>query len=155
MRFVLALSFCSFSFAAATSPAVNRLLGSVPLRFEPNSGLRPSAETWVSRGQGYSFGFTDRGTVLHVGNRTLRLSFPGAKNARQFSGENRQLASTNYFYSEKRISVPAYGRLREAGIYDGIDAVFYGNGIPGVFGGFAIGDDPVGAYYTVGFRFKF
>jgi outer membrane receptor protein involved in Fe transport len=34
-------------------------------------------------------------------------------------------------------------------------AAFYGNGIPGIFGGFAIGDDPVGAYYTVGFRFKF
>ena len=34
-------------------------------------------------------------------------------------------------------------------------AAFYGNTIPGVFGGFAIGDDPVGAYYTVGVRFKF
>jgi outer membrane receptor protein involved in Fe transport len=34
-------------------------------------------------------------------------------------------------------------------------AAFYGNQIPGTFGGFAIGDDPVGAYYTVGFHFKF
>ncbi len=34
-------------------------------------------------------------------------------------------------------------------------ASFYGNALPGYFGGFAVGDDPVGAYYTVGFRFKF
>jgi len=34
-------------------------------------------------------------------------------------------------------------------------AAFYGNQVPGTFGGFAIGDDPVGAYYTLGFHFKF
>jgi iron complex outermembrane recepter protein len=34
-------------------------------------------------------------------------------------------------------------------------AAFYGNALPGLFGGFAVGDDPVGAYYTVGFRFRF
>ena len=34
-------------------------------------------------------------------------------------------------------------------------AAFYGQTGPGVFGGFAIGDDPIGAYYTVGFRYRF
>jgi outer membrane receptor protein involved in Fe transport len=33
-------------------------------------------------------------------------------------------------------------------------ASFFGNAAPGNFGGFAIGDDPVGAYYTVGFRYR-
>ena len=33
-------------------------------------------------------------------------------------------------------------------------AALYGQGAPGQFGGFAIGDDPVGAYYTVGFRHR-
>jgi iron complex outermembrane receptor protein len=33
-------------------------------------------------------------------------------------------------------------------------AALYGQGASGQFGGFAIGDDPVGAYYTVGFRYR-
>jgi iron complex outermembrane receptor protein len=33
-------------------------------------------------------------------------------------------------------------------------AAFFNNGAPGTFGGFAIGDDPSGRYYTVGFRFR-
>jgi iron complex outermembrane receptor protein len=33
-------------------------------------------------------------------------------------------------------------------------ASFFGNQAPGNFGGFAIGDDPIGAYYTVGFRYR-
>ena len=33
-------------------------------------------------------------------------------------------------------------------------AALYGQGAPGQFGGFAIGDDPVGAYYTLGFRHR-
>ncbi|MGH2447321.1 MAG: TonB-dependent receptor domain-containing protein [Chloroflexota bacterium] len=33
-------------------------------------------------------------------------------------------------------------------------AAFYGNAVPGTFGGFALGDDPIGAYYTVGIRYR-
>jgi iron complex outermembrane receptor protein len=33
-------------------------------------------------------------------------------------------------------------------------AAFYNNGAPGVFGGFVIGDDPIGAYFTLGFRYR-
>ena len=33
-------------------------------------------------------------------------------------------------------------------------AAFYGNNVPGTFGGFAFGDDPIGAYYTVGVRYR-
>jgi len=34
-------------------------------------------------------------------------------------------------------------------------ALFAAIGIPGQFGGFAIGDDPVGRYMTAGVRIKF
>lgn len=34
-------------------------------------------------------------------------------------------------------------------------AAFYGQTGPGVFGGFAIGDDPIGGFYTVGVRINF
>jgi iron complex outermembrane receptor protein len=33
-------------------------------------------------------------------------------------------------------------------------AALYGQGASGQFGGFVIGDDPIGAYYTVGFRYR-
>lgn len=33
-------------------------------------------------------------------------------------------------------------------------AAFYGNTVPGIFGGFALGDDAIGAYYTVGIRYR-
>jgi hypothetical protein len=128
MRFVLALFSCSLAFAAPPSPAITKLLGTAPIRFEPNSGLQPAAVRWSARGQGYSFAFTDRSTVLNVGNRSVRLTFPGAISHTSFEGSNQHAVPTNYFYETKRLSVPAFGRLRETGVYRGIDIVYYGNG---------------------------
>jgi hypothetical protein len=109
-------------------PAPAKLLESAPIRFEPNSGLQPAPIRWIARGRGYSFAFTDRATLFHVADATVRLSFPGAKRGLVFQGERQQSASTNYFIGDKRISAPAYTRLRETGVYPGIDVVYYGNG---------------------------
>src|SRR5262249_24567059 len=83
---------------------------------------------WSARGQGYSFAFTSRATVLNVGNRSVRLTFPGASRNATFVGIDPQSTPTNYFFETKRLSVPAFTRLRESSVYRGIDVVYYGNG---------------------------
>jgi hypothetical protein len=126
---------------AATTPAPAKLLEGAPIRFEPNSGLQPGPIRWTARGRGYSFAFTDRATLLRVADRTVRLTFPGSHLASsnrpaanpRFQGEQQQRASTNYFLGlknndQKRLSVPAFSRLRETAVYRGIDVVYYGNG---------------------------
>jgi len=121
---------------AASTPTAAKLLESTPIRFEPNSGLQPGSIRWTARGRGYSFAFTDRATLLRVADRTVRLTFPGANHStanHRFQGEQPQRAPTNYFLGlknneQKRLSVPAFGRLRETGVYRGIDVVYYGNG---------------------------
>jgi hypothetical protein len=142
MRLVFTPFFClglcllsAVNCLAASTPAPAKLLERAPIRFEPNSGLQPGPIRWTARGRGYSFAFTDRATMLRVADRTVRLTFPGANPAvnRKFQGEQQQRASTNYFLGlknneQKRLSVPAFSRLRENGVYRGIDVVYYGNG---------------------------
>jgi hypothetical protein len=118
---------------AASTPAPAKLLERAPIRFEPNSGLQPGSVRWTARGLGYAFAFTDRSMLLRVADRTVRLKFPGANRGSSFQGEQQQRASTNYFLGlknneQKRLSVPAFTRLRETGVYRGIDVVYYGNG---------------------------
>jgi Beta-propeller repeat len=132
MRLVLTLFFCLYTAGGFAAPvpttATTKLLEIAPIRFEPNAGLHQKGIRWISRGQGYTFAFTDRATLLRVGNRTVRLTFPGANGHAKFEGEKQQIASTNYFYEQKRVSVPAFARLREPNVYRGIDVVYYGTG---------------------------
>ena len=129
MRLVVTPFFCllgllsAVNCLAASTPAPAKLLERGPIR-------------WTARGRGYSFAFTDRATLLRVADRTVRLTFPGANRPagnQRFQGELVQRAPTNYFLGlknngQKRLSVPAFARLRETGVYRGIDVVYYGNG---------------------------
>lgn len=128
MRLVPTLFFCLLAANGFAASSASKLLEAAPIRFEPNSGLHPAPVRWVARGQGYAFAFTDRETILRVADRTVRLTFPGSSKRSAFLGESQQRVSTNYFIQEKRLSVPAYSRLRETAVYPGIDVVYYGNG---------------------------
>ena len=61
----------------------------------------------------------------------VRMRFEGANPAAQISGTDELLKKTNYFIgSDPRkwhADVPSYGRVKYAGIYPGVDVVFYGN----------------------------
>ena len=127
MWFVLALLSCLSVFAA--SPAA--LLDPLPVRFEPNPGLQKGPRKdvrWSARGLGYAFLFTDEATLLHVGDRSVKLTFPGSSSAASFGGADRMAVSTNYFSGKQYASVPAFRKLRRTGVYPGIDVVYYGNG---------------------------
>ncbi|MFI5097235.1 MAG: SBBP repeat-containing protein [Candidatus Acidiferrales bacterium] len=61
----------------------------------------------------------------------VRMRFEGANPTAQISGTNELLKKTNYFIgSDPRrwhADVPSYRRVKYAGIYPGVDVVFYGN----------------------------
>jgi len=124
----LCASSLSVSLLADSAASPAKLLQTAPIRFEPNSGLQPSPVKWIARGQGYAFAFTDRAALLKVGNRSVQLKFDGANRHPAFAGDEAQRTPSIYFYEQKRLSVPAFSRLRESGVYRGIDVVYYGNG---------------------------
>src|SRR5258708_21746344 len=110
MRFVLAFSFCVSVFA--NSPA--KVLDTAPIRFES----RP--EGWIARGLNHSIVFTDRATVLRLGDRTVAMSFPGSNRRARFAASD-PLVATNYFIGNQYASVASYRRLHRAAVYPGID----------------------------------
>ncbi len=61
----------------------------------------------------------------------VRMRFEGANPAAQISATGRLLKRTNYFIGNDRnkwrTDVPSYARVKYAGIYPGVDLVFYGN----------------------------
>lgn len=114
--------------AAHSKTAAGR---SLPLLFETASD---SDAAFVARSSGYGIRVTAGGAALRlpadVVSRTVELSFPGAQTRRvlpEADGDTR----VNYLVGARdswRTEVPAYERLRLAGLYPGVDAVFYGSG---------------------------
>jgi len=62
---------------------------------------------------------------------TVRMRFEGANPAAQISATDQLLKKSNYFIGSDRqkwhTEVPSYARVKYAGIYPGVDLVFYGN----------------------------
>ena len=81
-----------------------RVLGSVSARTAPSFSLGPGAEADVSK--------------------AARL---GGNKSGHFEGLDKSAVPTNYFGRNFR-SVDAFGRLRQTGVYPGIDIVYYGKG---------------------------
>jgi hypothetical protein len=115
---------CLSALAAAPDPKAATLLDAAPIRFEAVSGQT----NWRARGSGYSFLFNDDAAMLRVGDRTVDLTFPGSDRRAPYRASDRFQASTNYFTGKSYSSVAAFARLHRAGIYPGIDVVYYGHG---------------------------
>ena len=124
MRTVGLLFLCLSAFAASPVPLLDR----APIRFEPNRGQIRGPVLWSARGLGYSFAFTSDSTLLRLGDRVVQLKLEGANPAARFEGSRPASVATNYFAGNFRASVPGFERLRRAGVYPGVDAVYYGNG---------------------------
>jgi len=92
------------------------------LRFEA-----VDAQKWVAHGPGFGVGFSQDGTFFRFGDRGLKLTLEGRGIATRFEGLDQAAAPTNYFGKEFR-SADAFGRLRQVGVYPGIDVVYYGKG---------------------------
>jgi hypothetical protein len=122
--------------------------GKFRLMFEQNNGQTDSAVKFVSRGQGYTMYLTKNEVVFSLktaieeqteklpGKKdrvdtksdTMKMRFEGAKADVTMSAEDEALTKTNYYIGQKRFeNLSNYGRVNYSALYDGIDAVFYGN----------------------------
>src|SRR4029434_11110084 len=76
---------------------------------------------------GFGVALNQDGTFFHLGDRGLKLTFEGRDRNSHFEGLSKSATPSNYFGRETR-SVDAFARLRESGVYAGIDVVYYGKG---------------------------
>ncbi len=117
------------------SRAVAESYGKLPLSFEPNQGQTADAVKFLAHGNGYTLFLTPSEAVfaLRKGAKqgTVRMNLVGASSAAQFSATDELPGKTNYLIgnrpSQWHTNVPNYGKVRESGVYPGVDLVFYGN----------------------------
>ncbi len=112
--------------ASPVLPAPRASAGAIPLLFEPAT----TGAHFVAHGVGYGFRLDANRIELVTGHHRVAMRFAGARASRPLP-EAPQHARVNYLVGSPagwRRDVPTYARVRFASVYDGIDAVFYGNG---------------------------
>jgi hypothetical protein len=134
---VFCLLLCSsVSLAKPTQhPAPARVVErGLPIMFEPASGLGDSRLSMIGRVAGMTVAFRPAAIVVEIQGKKdgeLQIEFAGAQPTVP-AGAELQKSQTNYLMGNHpqqwRTHVPNYGRVKYAGLYPGIDAVFYGNG---------------------------
>jgi hypothetical protein len=112
------------SVSGAESPAapVAPRLAALPMLFEA------TPDGPITRARGLTAGINRNGVALTVGGRTVGLEFAGASGA-QPRLESPHRARIHRLIGPRdqwRSGIPTFGRVRLAGLYPGIDAVFYG-----------------------------
>jgi uncharacterized protein (TIGR03437 family) len=114
---------------AMAAPAVQ--WSNVPLSFEPNTGQASAEVRYLARGSSYTLYLACGETVLAARNQSpLRTRLSGANPSARIAGEVSQDSRSNYFIGNDpakwHTSVPNFARVRYAGVYPGIDLVYYG-----------------------------
>jgi uncharacterized repeat protein (TIGR01451 family) len=128
---------------------------SLPLVFEPNQGQTAAPVKFVAHGAGYGLFLTSDEAVLALqgtGNSTqhsavsgqssdfgsqrsagsvIRMRLAGANSSARVSGGAPLPGRTSYIIGNNPAKwhrdVPQYGRVEYAGVYRGVDLVYYGN----------------------------
>lgn len=112
----------------SATPDAIKLVETAPLRFEPSA----ESGRFTARGARYLFQFSKNQAVLRSGERSISLEFAGSDPAARIEGQDELPSRTNLFLgsdpSRWRRGVVNYGKLRVAGVYQGIDLIYYGNG---------------------------
>lgn len=109
--------------------------GTLGARFEPNVGQAHPRVRFVSRGRGHALFLTDDGAVLVLrpaagaDAETIHMTLPGACFTEP-AGVGELPGRSNYFLGRDprtwRSGVAAYGSVRYADVYPGVDLVYYG-----------------------------
>ena len=142
--------------AAAIQARVSSNYGKLPLSFEINQGQTDSQVKFLARGQGYSFFLTPREAVLSLRaaqaktaqgqepatgkavkaneparSAVVRMRLAHANANPKISGLDPMPGTSNYFIGNDpdkwQAEVTHYARVKYAGVYPGIDLIYYGN----------------------------
>ena len=123
--------------------------GRLPLSFEANDGQLAPEVKFLARGAGYAIFLTDRAAVLsltknNVGARgskigtsaasttdVIRMELVGASENAKARGAEPLAGTANYLIGNDPRAwyshVPTFAQLKYAGIYPGVDLLYYGN----------------------------
>ncbi len=105
----------------------------LPLSFEANQGQADASVEFLSRGSGYALFLTANEAVLMLGKDAtmLQMKLLGANPAPSITGVGELSGKSNYFIGDDpeqwRTNVPNYSKVQLAGVYPGVDLVYYGN----------------------------
>lgn len=130
---------------STTSGDARESYGKLPLHFERNAGQTNSQVEFIARGKGHTIFLTATEAVLTLrreqaagargvesGNapeRVVRIKLIGSNSAPRISGEGALAGVTNYLDAETRVTgAPTYESVRYAGVYKGVDVLYYGAG---------------------------
>jgi uncharacterized repeat protein (TIGR01451 family) len=124
-----------------SKPEARAILGQLPLIFEPNQGQADPQAKFLAHGTGYNL-FLDA-TVAVLGMQTAHTSpagrterfvamkLVGANPAAVLAGTNPFPGKSNYLIGNDpqkwHTGVPQFAGVHYAGVYPGIDLIFYGN----------------------------
>jgi hypothetical protein len=134
VTFLLLFSFASSqSFAASYSP--HQFASRLPPSFEQNLGQTDPRVRYLIRSGRFRMYLTQDSAVLDVaGDKSksvvIRTSFAGANPATNVTGIDSQRSISNYLVGPRagwKIAIPHFGMVRYAGLYPGIDLLYYGS----------------------------
>jgi hypothetical protein len=125
--------------AESTASAAPRAsIAGLPLNFERNLGQAAAEVQYLAHGPVYAIAITEQGAVLSLGRsarasdrpQVVRLRVHGANRASIPTAEDPLPGRVNYFIgndpSKWRTNIATYNKVRYAGVYPGIDLVYYG-----------------------------
>jgi hypothetical protein len=120
------------------SAAQRASIAALPLNFERNLGQAPEEVQYLAHGPAYAIAITEQGAALSLGRgaraseppQVVRLRVHGANHASIPTAEEPLPGRVNYFIgndpSQWRTNIATYHKVRYAGVYPGIDLVYYG-----------------------------
>jgi hypothetical protein len=110
----------------------------LPIYFEANKGQTDARVDYIARGQGYTLFLTSTEAVFHLQQNAdsaaavLRMELEGGNAAAVPLQQQRLQGTVNYFIgndtSEWVAGIPTFGRVEYAGVYPGVNMVYYGKG---------------------------
>ncbi len=108
----------------------------LPLRFEENRGQTHARARFVARANRFNVFLSPTEALFDLqgdqpGSRSvMRMELVGARASAPLSGVGSVIGRSSYLKGRDRSkwlrNVPGYGKVRYAGVYPGVDAVFYG-----------------------------
>ena len=120
-----------------------KIYAALPLSFEANRGQTHPSVDFISRGPGYTLFLTGHDSVLSLrsplspgsdkhaaSSSTLRLQLLGTNANPTATGTDELPGKANYFTGNDRskwhTNIPTYATVKYAGVYPGVDLVYYG-----------------------------